>query len=103
MTYKIDPALVRLSYLEPGRVFPCGGYAVQWTSTCDDAPACWPVSEGQVRTAKMYTGIAVDFTRMRDSTYSRSEKIEICSELWGRSPRTVETALKVRPAILKST
>jgi hypothetical protein len=90
MAHKIDPALVQITRENPMVV--CGGYI--WTSTCTTLPAEVTGMSGHVLAAKVRYSIAREYRRLQQAnTLNRAECVRYLMGLYGRSERTVETAI----------
>ena len=94
MAEKIDPALVQLARENYLHGFRQGDCVIIQTSTCTDVPARIPLSGEKDFTSRLYASIAAEDARLQiESTYCRKERIGYLSDLYGRSVRTIETAL----------
>lgn len=97
---KIDPALVKLAHDNPRDCFyqkGDPGHVIQWTSTCTDMPARWPVHTETQWTPMLYAGIAAQYHRLPRWVYSYQQRLHYAGEPYGRSEGTVKKALSLFP------
>jgi hypothetical protein len=106
MTGKIDLALVKLAREKPRECFHQKGdpgYVIQWTSTCTDMPARWPVHTETQWTPMLYASIATEYERLQTHrSYSYTQRLYYAGEPFGRGGTTVKTALKAFSLFPKS-
>ena len=97
MDDEIDPAKAQLAYRYQDQVIQHGDVVYQWTSTCSTAnmiPKRIPILSGQAQTPRLYASIAADYAAM-STTFRRQYRIECLSNRYGKSARTIETALSL--------
>jgi hypothetical protein len=97
MAEKIDPALVQLARQYPREIFMQDGYAIQYTSTCTDMPARWPVHTKRQWTPMLYASIAATFDNRASWLRSYQQRLHDAGEPFGRGERTVEKAISLFP------
>jgi hypothetical protein len=99
---KIDPALVQLSRQYPRQIFIQKGapsYGVQWTSTCTDQPARWPIHTETQWTPMLRTAIAEEYAKQLQAQagsttrYYQKEIVGRIGSLFGRERTTVTNVI----------
>ncbi|MFY9836781.1 MAG: hypothetical protein WAK55_09975 [Xanthobacteraceae bacterium] len=94
----IDPALVQLAREHPREVFiqkGSPGYGIQYTSTCEDTPAVWPIHTQRQWTPMLYASMAARYATLKASTvpYRPKQIIGIIGDLYDRGRTQILEAL----------
>jgi hypothetical protein len=99
---KIDPALVKLAHDNPRQIFiqkGDPGYGIQWTSTCTDTPARWPIHTETQWTPMLFDGIAARYEWLQANRpgYDYKQRLYYAGEPFGRREGTVKKAIPLFP------